>query len=80
MKQVNFQAVLPVSILREGDRFIAYSPALDISTSGKTHKEVSNRFSELASIFLEEIIKKGTLEEVLRESGWKKIKFQLIFS
>ena len=64
---------LPVSILREGKKFIAYTPALDLSTSGESYKEAKKRFGEVVEIFFEEIIKKGTFEEVLRDLGWRRI-------
>lgn len=64
---------IPVSILKEGNKFIAYSPALDLSTSGKNYDEVKRRFKEILGIFLEELLKKGTLKEVLLDLGWKKI-------
>lgn len=64
---------LPVSILREGKKYVAYTPALDLSTSGVIYEEVKKRFSEIVNIFFEELIKKGTLEEVLRDLGWKRI-------
>lgn len=73
MKQTFIQVNLPVSILREGARFIAYTPALDISTSGRNYEEVKKRFNELVEIFFEEITKKGTLKDVLHELGWEKI-------
>lgn len=65
---------LPVSILREGKRFIAYTPALDLSTSGANYKEVKTRFHEAVEIFFQEILKKGTFGEVLRNLGWEKIR------
>ncbi len=64
---------LPVVITKQNKRFVAYTPALDLSTSGKTEKEVKSRFVELANIFLEEIIEAGTADYVLSELGWKKI-------
>jgi predicted RNase H-like HicB family nuclease len=64
---------LPVLIFREGKYFIAYSPVLDLSTSGKDYEEVRRRFQEVVEIFFEELIKKGTLKEVLKELGWQKI-------
>lgn len=64
---------LPVSILREGKKFIAYTPALDLSTSGESYREAKKRFEEIVEIFFEEIIKRGTLDEVLQNLGWKKI-------
>ena len=63
---------LPVSILKEGNRFVAYSPALDLSSSGKTFEEARSRFIEATDIFFEEIEEHGTLEEVLAELGWQK--------
>lgn len=64
---------IPVSIMKEDKKFVAYSPALDLSTSGESYKEVKKRFGEIVNIFFEELIKKGTLEEVLRDLGWKKV-------
>lgn len=71
---MKIQFNLPVTILKEGKRFVAYSPALDLSTSGKTFKETQKRFVEAAMIFFEEIIKKKTIDEVLGDLGWKKSK------
>jgi predicted RNase H-like HicB family nuclease len=73
MAKLNQKLNLPVLIFREGKHFIAYSPALDLSTSGKDYEEVKRRFNEVAKIFFEEIILKGTFREVLKELGWKRI-------
>jgi len=72
MKQSQIQFSLPVSIIREDKSFIAYTPALDISTAGDTLEEAKERFEELVEIFFEEIIEKGTIEQVLTDLGWKK--------
>ena len=64
---------LPVSILKEGKKYVAYSPALDLSTFGKSYDEVKKRFEEIVGIFFEEIIKEGTIEEVLQDLGWKRL-------
>lgn len=72
MKKLNFQLKLSIIFLREGNRFIAHSPALDLSTSGKNFKEAKKRFDEAAEIFFEEIVKSGTINEVLGDLGWKK--------
>ena len=63
---------LPVIITKQNKSFVAYSPALDISTSAVSAKKVKKRFTELANIFLEEILEAGTVNEVLSELGWKK--------
>ena len=65
---------LPVLFFREGENFIAYTPALDLSTSAESFEQAKKRFGEVVHLFFEEIIKKGTLEQVLADSGWEKPK------
>lgn len=67
-----FQVNLQVTVLKEDDCFIAYSPALDISTVGDTLEEAQRRFAEAAQLFLEEITLEKKLEEALLELGWQK--------
>lgn len=63
---------IPVIFFKEGDKVIAFSPALDLSTFGDSEKEARKRFAEATRIFFEEIIRMGTLEDVLTEYGWRK--------
>ncbi len=72
MKKMKLNFSLSVSVMREDDRFVAYSPAIDLSTSGKTHQEAKKRFQEAASVFFEEVVERGTMEQVLQELGWRK--------
>ncbi len=60
--------------LREGKGFVAYTPALDLSTSASTLAKAKNRFAEAVEIFIEECHRMGTLESVLEDLGWKKSK------
>lgn len=69
----NFEVSLPVTFLREGKQFVAYSPALDLSTSAATLEAAEKRFDEVVHIFFEELLRKGTLEEVLEDLGWQKV-------
>ena len=75
---IKFNLRLPISIFKEREHFIAYTPALDLSTSGKNYEQVKKRFNEIVAIFFEELIKKGTIDEVLENLGWQKIKKQWI--
>lgn len=63
---------LPVSFLKEADQFVAYTPVLDLSTSGNTLEEAKNNFTEAVEIFFDEIVQMGTLEDVLLDLGWKR--------
>lgn len=63
---------LPVSFIRESDQFVAYTPALDLSTSGATLEDAKKNFNEAVELFFDEIVAMGTLEDVLLDLGWKK--------
>ncbi len=64
---------LPMQVFREGNAFIAYCPALDISTSASTLPKVQEMFAELVRVFIDELINMGTLDKVLTQCGWKKV-------
>jgi len=72
MKRVNFNAVLPVTVIREGDAFVAYTPVLDLSTVGETLESAKKNFHDAAQVFFEETYAMGTLNETLLEMGWRK--------
>lgn len=59
-----------VFVLKEDDLFVAYCPALELSSYGKTKKEAKENFSDALKIFIEETQKKGTLEKMLLSLGW----------
>ena len=69
----NIETKIPVLFFQEGKKVIAYSPALDLSSCGDTEQQARKRFAEAAVIFLKEIHKMGTMEEVLEECGWHKL-------
>lgn len=64
---------LPVLFIKEYGKYIAYTPALDLSTSGDSVPHAKKRFVEAVTLFLRETIKMGTLEEVLLSCGWEKV-------
>lgn len=78
MKKVNFEVQLPVTIFREDKYFIAYTPALDLSTSAESFEEVKKRFTEVVRIFIDELSEKGTVDKVLSELGWRKVQRQWV--
>ena len=64
---------ITVNFIKERNQVIAYAPALDISTVGKSEKQAKQRFQELARIFLKDITERQVVDEVLTELGWTKI-------
>ncbi len=71
-KSHDISVSLPVQFIKDGKSFVAYCPALDISTQGDTFEEAQKMFDELARTYIDELIKMGTLDQVLLSSGWIK--------
>ncbi len=63
---------LPVLFLKEKKTFVAYTPALDLSSSGSTVERAKRNFEVTVRLFLQELVDAGTLEQVLRDMGWSK--------
>ncbi len=70
MLKHNFQFQLQVSFIKEGDQYVAYIPALDLSTFGDTLRQAHKMAKEITDIFFDECIKKGVLDDVLQDLGW----------
>ena len=49
MGKLNLEFKLSVSIIKEGNKYIAYTPALDLSTSSKNYRGVKRRFEEIVN-------------------------------
>jgi hypothetical protein len=66
---------LPVLIKKEGSAYVAYTPALDISTYGMTKGQAKKSFEELVTVFFDEFIENPDgLDIVLTSLGWTKRK------
>ena len=59
-----------VTIFKEGDYLVAYCPALELSSYGRTVEAAKKAFSQAMDIFMEETEKRGTLERALLSLGW----------
>jgi hypothetical protein len=58
-------------IFREGEAYVAYVPALDLSSCGATDAETLRNTREAVRGFLATSADLGTLDEILRESGYE---------
>ena len=58
-------------IFQENGTFIAYSPALDLSSSAETYNEAISNFYEMFQLYVESCVESGTLQEDLQAHGWK---------
>jgi hypothetical protein len=55
----------------EDDIYIAYCPALDLSSSGETHTEAVSNFYEAFQLYVETCIEAGTFIQDLKQLGWE---------
>jgi predicted RNase H-like HicB family nuclease len=59
-------------VFKEDDTFVAYCPELDVSSCGNTIEQAKDMLKNAVRLFLEEIEKMGTLDDVLLESRYRK--------
>jgi predicted RNase H-like HicB family nuclease len=60
-----------VALFKEDEIWVAYCPALEVSSYGDDKKEAKEAFEEAMQIFLAETQRKGTLEKYLLKLGWQ---------
>lgn len=58
-------------VFKSEDIYIAYCPALDITTSGKDFNDAIAQFYENFQLYVEWCEEKGTLVDDLIDHGWK---------
>ncbi len=59
-----------VMIILEDDTYVAYCPALELSTYGDSEADVKDAFIERLGIFIEEMEEKNLLHSELTRLGW----------
>lgn len=71
-----YKVSVPINVLRcHGTKqFIVHSPALDLSSCGTTESQAIRMFGEAVQLFLGELEKMGTMDDVLTELGWTKVR------
>jgi predicted RNase H-like HicB family nuclease len=67
MLQIEFDGI----IFKEGGTYVSYCPELDVSSCGNTIDEARKNLKIAVNLFLEEAENMGTLEEILKESGYE---------
>ena len=61
---------LTEELWKEGNMYVSYCPELDIASCGETVYQAKSNFKEVILINLEEAQKMGTLDQLLKESGF----------
>ncbi|MGQ0655262.1 MAG: type II toxin-antitoxin system HicB family antitoxin [Betaproteobacteria bacterium] len=73
---IQIQFKLPANIKKKGKLFISWCPLLDVYSQGKTKKEALVNLNEAVRLFIESCLQRGTLEQVLRDSGFEQAEKQ----
>ena len=60
-----------VTLFQEDGMWVAYCPALELSSYGDDQNDAKQAFGEAMRIFLSETDRKGTLERYLLKLGWQ---------
>jgi len=61
-------------VWKEGKIFVAYNPELGVASCGDDIEKAKNNLKEAVELFIEEAIKLGTFDDILKESGFIKKK------
>ena len=61
---------LGVLVFQEDDSYLAYCPALNLSTYGDSINDVKVAFDDLIKSYIEDCTRMGTLEKDLAANGW----------
>ncbi|MBI2094961.1 MAG: hypothetical protein HYT89_02205 [Candidatus Omnitrophica bacterium] len=72
--QITVKTQIPIFYLKEGKHFICYTPAFDLAASGETLEDAKKSFDTSYQLIIEETVKNGTVEEMLQNYGWTKVK------
>lgn len=74
MKSNAIHLDIPIIQMKEGNVFIFYSPALDLTAHGDSFEDAEKSFTTSLELFMDYVTERGTLEEVLKEYGWHKVR------
>lgn len=65
---------LACTVKRDGrDRWVTGCPVLDIFSQGKNPQDAKRSLEEAISLWVEDCLERGTLEEALRDAGFYKV-------
>ena len=67
---IQFHVRVPISLMKEGDIWVAACPPLDVVSQGETEEEATKNLGEAVSLFVETAYNMGTLDQVLSDCGY----------
>lgn len=67
---VTFHASLPIKIKKKKQYYVSCCPVLDVWSQGETRTKAAENLQEALQLFLIDCFERGTLDKVLKESGF----------
>jgi predicted RNase H-like HicB family nuclease len=58
----------------DSSQYVAYCPALEVSSYGDTEEEARAAFEDALAIFIRDTAERGTLDQLLLALGWRLLK------
>jgi len=71
MVHVEFTLKVPTKIKKKGNIYISSCEVLDINTQGYSKEEAKSNLLEALKLFISSCFERGTLDEVLKDCGFK---------
>ena len=71
---VQFNLKLPVKITKKHKWHVASCPILDVHSQGETETKAKNNLREALTLFFISCFERGTLEDVLKQCGFKAVR------
>lgn len=69
--RIEYKTNIPVLLLKEDGVIVAYTPALNLGSCGRTQADAVKRLGDAIKLFLSELVEMGTLDKALKELGWQ---------
>jgi len=71
--RIEYKVALPVFLIREDGMIVAYTPALNLGSCGRSQPEAVRRLGHAIKLFFSELVDMGTMDKALGELGWTKV-------
>ncbi len=68
--QIAMKMKVPATVKKKGKFYVSCCPILDVCSQGETKKKALDNLVEALSLFFKSCLERGTLDEVLKESGF----------
>ncbi|MBI4249397.1 MAG: hypothetical protein HY611_07830 [Elusimicrobia bacterium] len=72
MAIIKYKVSIPVVVAKEDGAIVAYTPALNLGSCGRTQTEALKRLGNAIDLFFSELAEMGTIDKALTELGWHK--------